>query len=129
MNGNWNWITNPRNFVSFKGNNKQVDHLRFFCLNVKNCRRASNKVRGPKILRLFKRNYLNGFLKNFRGFCQNLDKFYAICNPFLSKPVYLMKISHNLDPESDLNRFILANKIEISGDTSRMQVQSKPLKS
>ena len=34
-------------------------------------------------------------------------KFHAICNPIYQKPVFLMKIAHNLDPQSVSNWLII----------------------
>ena len=46
--------------------------------------------------------------------CLHLGSFsniYPVYNPFYQKPVFVMKKDPDLDPESDFNRFIRANKI------------------
>ena len=46
--------------------------------------------------------------------CLHLGSFsniYPVYNPIYQKQVFLMKNDPDLDPESDLNRFIRANKI------------------
>ena len=68
----------PTPEISIKGNKRRADHLWFFGLT------DEKLSTSPKIL-----DYSNYSKKVFwNGFCQNLENFYAICNPIYPKPVY-----------------------------------------